>query len=199
MFGSCRNLLCHILSMTVLVAATGQAHAVEDGAGMYILGSRTTMGGVVPPPGTYFQQSFYGYSGSNGGEIIHGGRLEFGIDGKAIVALTSMLWVPPSDPVLGGRPYLSLTLPWGYKKSHIDGTLTGPGGGVVSGPVFGSLNLLVNVPIGDYSAARSTNIGFNHWAYDLTGAVTWLGPETGWQANFATGVTFLRAMPSCSV
>lgn len=110
MFGSCRNSLCHILSMTVLVAATGQAHAVEDGAGMYILGSRTTMGGVVPPPGTYFQQSFYGYSGSNGGEIIHGGRLEFGIDGKAIVGLTSMLWVPPSDPVLGGRPYLSLTL-----------------------------------------------------------------------------------------
>lgn len=215
MFRNNRNSLTLFAPTAVLlaVAVAGQAHAVEGGAGFYILGSRTTMGGAVPPPGTYFQQSIYGYSGSNDGKIVNRGKLEFGIEGSALIGLSSMLWVPEADPILGGRPYLSVTLPYGYKESQIDGTLTGPNGGVLSGaqtedsflfgdpvvgaglgwgngPVFGSLNLLVNVPVGDYSASRNTNIAFNHWAYDITGAVTWLDPASGWQANFATGVSF---------
>ncbi|WP_170295037.1 SphA family protein [Paracoccus aestuariivivens] len=208
-----RNSLKYVLSGIVLAAAAGQANAVENGAGMYILGSRTSMGGVVAPPGTYTQQSYYLYSGSNGGEIVNSGKLQFGIEGRAAIGLTSVLWVPPSEPVLGGSPYFSLTLPYGYKKSDIEGTLTAPGGTVLSGsksedsflfgdpvfgaglgwgkgPFFGSLNMLINVPIGDYSTSRSTNVAFNHWAYDFTGAVTWMDADSGWQANFATGVTF---------
>ncbi|MDS9469070.1 transporter [Paracoccus sp. MBLB3053] len=190
-----------------------RAHAVEGATGFYILGSRTSLGGIVAPPGTYTQQSFYYYEGSNGAEIVRNGKLELGVDAKALLGLASLLWVPTTDPIMGGRPYLSLTLPYGYKDVSADGTLTVPGGPVFraergddsftfgdpvvgggigwgQGPVFGSLNFLVNVPIGDYSDTRSSNIAFNRWAYDVTGAVTWMNPETGWQANFATGVTF---------
>lgn len=198
--------------MTVLAA--GEAGAVEGGAGIYILGSRTSMAGVVAPPGVYTQQSYYAYSGTNGSTIVNAGRLEFGIEGKAFIGLSSVLWVPATEPMLGGaRPYFSLTLPYGYKESLVDATLAAPGGPSLSGakhedtfsvgdpvfgaglgwgqgPVFGSLNLLVNMPAGDYSRQRNTNIAFNHWAYDITGAVTWMNPETGWQANLAAGITF---------
>ncbi|WP_134679064.1 SphA family protein [Paracoccus ravus] len=207
-----RNSLTYLLAAGALAGFGGQAWAVEGGAGMYILGSKTTMAGAVPPPGTYTQQTFYYYSGENGGSIPQGGRLEVGIDGEAFIGLSSVIWSGDGS-AMGGRPFFGLTLPWGYKESNVDATLTAPNGAVLSanksqdsftfgdpvlsgglgwgqGPVMGSLTLMVNVPVGDYDQARSTNVAFNHWAYDLTGAVTWMNPDTGWQANLAAGVTF---------
>jgi hypothetical protein len=48
-----------MLSASCLAAAmaASPALAVEGGVGFYLLGSRTTMGGYVPPPGTYFSSS----------------------------------------------------------------------------------------------------------------------------------------------
>ncbi|MBD9527422.1 MULTISPECIES: transporter [Paracoccus] len=207
-----RNSRC-ITPALVLAAIAGPAAAVENGAGMYILGSRTSGAGMVAPAGTYTQQSYYAYSGDISGEIPNGGRLEVGVDGSAFIGLSSVLWSLESEPVLGGQPYVSFTLPYGYKKSEVDATLNAPGGDVLTGskssdsflfgdpvlgaglgwgqgPFYASLNMLINVPVGDYEKGRSTNVAFNHWAYDFTGGLTWMNADTGWQANFAAGVTF---------
>ena len=34
------------------------------------------------------------------------------------------------------------------------------------------------------------NIGFNRWAADLTGSLTWFDPASGWEVSVAPGVTF---------
>lgn len=53
-----------------------------------------------------------------------------------------------------------------------------------------NLGLMVNIPAGQWDAGRLANIGFNHWAFDLTGATTWLDPTTGFELSSAVGVTF---------
>ena len=58
------------ISRIILAAAAAAAAiapvamAAEGGAGLYLLGSRTTNAGIVAPPGTYAQASLYGFSGS---------------------------------------------------------------------------------------------------------------------------------------
>lgn len=201
------------LGLVGLLTFASPALAVEGATSFYILGSRTTNAGIVPPPGVYVQQSLYSYSGSADAQIARSGELDVGLKADARIGLTSLIWSPAIEPVLGGRPYLGATLVYGTKEVDLDATLTGPGGAQISGhrsedntlwgdpvlaaglgwgtgPVFSSLNLLVNLPIGDYQEGRATNIAFNRWAADLTGAVTWMNPDTGWQTDFAAGVTF---------
>ena len=52
------------------------------------------------------------------------------------------------------------------------------------------LTAFVNVPIGSYNSANLVNMGFNHWAGDLTGSVTWLDPASGCEVSLAPGFTF---------
>ncbi|MGA0617735.1 SphA family protein [Paracoccus sp. KR1-242] len=165
----------------------------------------------MPPAGTYFQFTFYGYSGGSSADIPLNGRLNLDLEGNAALGLATGVWSLDSGPVLGGQPYLTALVPFGWKETKLGATLTGPGGDVLSGsrqedsfligdPAIGggigwksenlltSLNLLVNVPIGDYQQSRTTNISFNHWAGDLTAAATWLGAD-GWQLDGAAGLS----------
>jgi hypothetical protein len=48
---------------------------------------------------------------------------------------------------------------------------------------------LLNVPVGAYNRTDLVNIGFNRWAADLTGAVTWLDPKSGFEVSLAPGFT----------
>jgi hypothetical protein len=58
------------LGITSLVAGEGQA--AENAAGIYLLGTKTTMAGFVPPPGTYFIDVNYFYAGDASGEAAIG-------------------------------------------------------------------------------------------------------------------------------
>ena len=49
---------------------------------------------------------------------------------------------------------------------------------------------LLNVPIGGYDADDVANIGFNRWAFDASGAVTWLDPTVGLEVSAVGGFTF---------
>ena len=51
----------------VLALQAGPARAVEGGTGGYLLGSRDTLSGIVPPPGDYF----------SGDLVLQKGQVEF--------------------------------------------------------------------------------------------------------------------------
>ena len=52
------------LPLTVALPLKGQAaHAAEAATGVYLLGSRGPNAGITPPPGVYFQDDTYFYSG----------------------------------------------------------------------------------------------------------------------------------------
>lgn len=49
---------------------------------------------------------------------------------------------------------------------------------------------LLNIPIGAYDQHNLVNMGFNRWAFDASGAVTWLDPTMGLELSLAAGFTF---------
>ena len=52
------------LPLMVALPLKGQAaHAAEAATGVYLLGSRGPNAGITPPPGVYFQDDIYFYSG----------------------------------------------------------------------------------------------------------------------------------------
>ncbi|EJZ17521.1 hypothetical protein RCCGEPOP_30324 [Rhizobium sp. Pop5] len=62
------------------------ANAAEGGASFYWLGSRSPLGGAHTPPGVYYQNDFYHYSG-HAGAGIHlelGGQFVAKVDGRQL-------------------------------------------------------------------------------------------------------------------
>lgn len=196
------------------------ALSAEGGAGFYLLGSKGPAAAITPPPGVFFSNDVYIYSGELGGgrALPSGGRLAVGVDGAAAIDVPTVLWVLPEE-VMGGHLGLTATLPTGWKKTDADVTLAGPRGGTASGsisdpvftvgdPVVGALlgweednfhwqtSLLVNVPIGDYQEGEISNIAFHHWGADVSAGVTWLDPAVGLDLSAVVGMTFNAENPA---
>jgi hypothetical protein len=208
-----KPLIIILAAAVMTIAFAVQVRAVEGGTGFYLLGTKTTMSGYLPGPGFYGILMNYAYSGSTDIEIDTAGvTLSGGIDAKAYVAMPMALWVLDQD-VLGGNLGFSLTTPFGGKSLDVGLIRTGPFGGVLSAnterdnwafgaPVLGAtlgwhddnlhytLGTLVNVPIGQWEFGNPVNMGFNRWAVDTSGAVTWLDPTTGLELSGAAGFTF---------
>ena len=138
--------------------------------------------------------------------------MAFGVDADLFLTLPTAIWVTPVD-VLGGDLALTGTFVFGNADLDASATLAIPGVGAgtasvsderwaVGDPAVGAmvgwhaensnylLSASVNVPVGDYDAGRLSNISLNRWALDLTGAATWLDPETGFELSGAAGITF---------
>lgn len=193
--------------------AVERAEAAEGATGFYLLGSKTTMAGFIPPPGTYVSDVNYLYSGNANVELEYAGlTLSGGIDADAYYNIPLAMWVAPGK-VANGNLALLVMAPVGWKDVEAGAILTGPGGGAVStnvqdddaafgDPVLGaslgwhdgkmhySLGALLNVPIGFWKVGNLANIGFNRWALDLTGGVTYLDMATGLEVSGAAGFTF---------
>lgn len=202
----------------ILVPCT--VRAAEGGAGFYLLGSKGPAAAITPPPGVFFSNDVYFYSGDLGGgkALPAGGRLSVGVEGRAVIDVPTVLWVLPED-VVGGHLGLSASVPFGWKETSADVTLAGPRGGTASGnvtdpvftvgdPVLGGLlgweagnfhwqtSLLVNVPIGDYQKGEISNIAFHHWGADVSGGLTWLDPSIGLDLSGVIGMTFNAENPT---
>lgn len=201
-------LISFALTPTIAIGA-------EGAAGFYLLGSKTTMAGVLPPPGTYAQDINYLYSGSASANVsleFAGLTLSSGIDADVYYNVPLGLWVAP-EKVLGGYFASVVMVPIGWKDVTAGATLSGPGGAVLTGriqdedanfgdPVLGTslgwhdgswhwnIGSLLNVPIGYWERGNLANIGFNRWAIDTTGAITWLDPSVGLELSGAAGFTF---------
>ena len=99
-------------------------------SGIYLLGSKTSMAGFVPPPGTYLTDYNYYYAGSASGTAAAGIALRnvggtanvnanIEVDGKALIELPTVLWVSPQK-VLGGNFGVGVIVPNGWKKVDVD-------------------------------------------------------------------------------
>jgi len=212
--------LCVAVMTAALLCGTAVSHAAEGGTGFYLLGSKGPAAAITPPPGLYFQNDLYIYSGGLGGgtELPTGGRLALGVNGDAVIDLPTFLWVLPEE-VLGGHVGLTTTVPVGWKETSANATFAGPRGGTaaanvsddiftVGDPVVGGflgwqtgnfhwqLGTLVNVPIGDYQEGEISNIAFHHWGADITASGTWLDPNIGFDLSAAVGMTFNAENPS---
>jgi hypothetical protein len=201
-----------IAAASVLLAGRS-AVAVESATGFYLLGSKGSMAGFTPPPGTYFQDIKYYYAGSLGLNVLNGVLLT-DVDAKAYFELPTLLWIAPR-PVLGGNVGLGVIVPVGWKdiRASAELNLPPPLGIVVNANIqsddtaFGdpvltaligwhsgnwhwNLSTLVNVPVGFWELRNPSNIGFNRWGIDVSGAATWLDPKRGLEVSGAAGVTF---------
>lgn len=206
------------------------AFAAEDSTGVYLLGIKASMAGFLPPPGTYFSDTNYYYTGDASGSAAVGRGLrrlgpittqaDVVVDARAFVSLPSILWVTPYT-LLGGNLALGVIAPVAWKDVTADvdvlTTLTLPNGRTLTAgrqfrfsddtTAFGdplvtatlgwhegnwhwNLAGLLNVPIGQYNQVNLANIGFNHWAFDASAAVTWLDPAKGFEVSLSPGFTF---------
>jgi hypothetical protein len=210
--------MCVALVAGVAIASAGvpagPASAAEGAIGFYLLGSKTTMAGYLPPPGSYLQDYNFYYSGSTNVTLDIGGLiLNGGVDANAYYNLVTPLWVAPGK-VLGGNVGFLVLAPIGWKKVEAGATITIPGigniplpalrdeetkfGDPVPGVMLGwhegnwhwTVGTLVNVPIGFWERGNLANIGFNRWAVDVNGAFTWLDPNIGLEISSAAGFTF---------
>ncbi|EJT01965.1 transporter [Rhizobium sp. CCGE 510] len=214
------NLKTSTLAIILAASAAPVAMAAEGGAGFYLLGSKTVGAGFTPPPGVFFSNDIYLYSGDLGGnqQLPAGGRLAVGVEGKAAIDVPTALWILPEE-LMGARPGLLLSVPFGWKETSADVTLAGPRGGVATGsvtdpvftvgdPIVGGLlgweagnfhwqiGTLVNVPIGDYQDGEISNVAFHHWGADVSGSFTWLDPSIGLDLSATVGMTFNAENPA---
>lgn len=216
----------------------------ESATSVYLLGSKGSMAGVTPPPGTYITDVNYYYGGEAGGTaalslalrrtgVSNGpGGLPLTIDadieieGKAYYNIPTVTWVAPQK-VMGGSFGAGLMLPVGWKQ--IDGKISARAAIDLPGQLpdltvnqrfdihdddtaFGdplvtaflgwhegnwhwNAGVLANVPLGSWESDQLANIGFNHWAFDVSAALTWLDPQMGLEVSAAAGFTFNTENP----
>ncbi len=207
-------LLSSIVGAAFFAFPAGSTLAAEGGSSFYLLGQRGQGAAVLPPEGLFFSAPNYFYSGDIGSsqDLPFGGSLALGVDADLFLTLPTAIWVTPVD-VLGGDLALTGTFVLGNADLDASATLAIPGLGegtasvsderwAVGDPAFGAmvgwqaeklsylLSASVNVPVGDYDAGRLSNISLNRWAWDLTGAATWLDPDSGIELSGAAGITF---------
>jgi len=75
------------ISSSAILFGVASAKAAEVGKGMYLLGSKNSMAGVVPPAGFYFTSETYFYSGKAAPslEIPDAGRIVAGVQADVIL------------------------------------------------------------------------------------------------------------------
>lgn len=209
--GGWRGVSCAVAG---LLALAPSAMAAENGVGFYLLGGRGPMAGYIPPPGVYVQNDVYVYSGSGGGskQFPAGGQIIAGVETTSWADFLTGTWVLPQE-ILGGNLAVGFILPAG-RPEVTAGALISPANFAPIGRrvtdnafVFGdpvasvalgwhagnwhwNVTGLVNVPVGDYRDGEIANLAFHRWAGDISGAITWLDAQSGWEFSAAAGFTF---------
>jgi hypothetical protein len=188
--------------------------AIEAGTSTYLLGSRDSLAGVVPPPGTYVTTQFVHLEG-NVSFAAFGGRPL--VDLETSTNIFELIGTQVFEgEVMGGRPAIAFTLPAVSGDVGFNATL-GPfsGGFTDENTGFGDLSITpmvgwsegkshwlvaatVFLPTGQYelgtvSAATGVqvlNFGRNRLAVDPVVGYSYIDLEKGREYSIAGGVTF---------
>ena len=199
------------------IGAAGPLFAVEGGLGAYFLGTRDTLSGIVPPPGSYYSFTYDYLEGSVQGLSV--GGLPIRADADIELNLYRFGFTYAFDSTLwGGTPAINITIPFpdvSLNYTAITPPLAGLGvedetsgigdisfTGLVGwhrGNLHYSGGLTVYAPTGRYEAATidvpnrtidALSVGKNVWSFQPAFSVTWLNPETGFEASGAASLLF---------
>lgn len=209
----------HLVSLALVTAIcgfwAGKGAAVEGGIETYLLGSRDSFAGILPPPGTYLNNDFVFFSGS--APSVSAGGVAV-ISPSIDVATYKFNFTHVFDAQVGSArlginvniPYILATMDFsGAVGSGLTGDLSdreSTFGDITVTPLFNwsqgklhtTLALQFFLPTASYAAAsvdvstRSINVlngSKNRFAFDPTLAMTWFNPQTGWEFSGAAGVT----------
>lgn len=198
-------------------AGVGPALAVEGGSGAYFPGSRDTLAGIVPPPGTYLAFTYDRLEGSVEGLSV--GGLPIRANANVSLDLIRLGVTYSFDAKLwGGQPAVNLTIPIpnvGLSYTAVTGPIAGK---AVEDEVFGvgdlgitglvgwnkgfwnySAAFSIFLPTGDYNTATidvpnrsidALSLGKNVWSFQPTVAATWLNPKSGLEFSAAASLLF---------
>jgi len=188
--------------------------ADEGGVSFWLPGQYASLVAVPSQPGWSLGLVYYHASvdAGRGLDFPQGGEIRAGLESDV-----NLLFVAPSytfeEAVLGGRATLGLTGVFGRNETSAEATLSGPGGGTISGdrtdmltsvgdlyPTFslkwnaGVSNYMTyitgDIPVGDYEAGRLANIGIGHAAIDGGAGYTYFNPVTGREISILGGLTY---------
>ena len=201
-----------ITAATAMVCKVSMAD--QGGISFWLPGLFGSLASVPGEPGWSYAGVYLHSSVKAGGgqEFVQGGQIRAGIDGDADILAFGPTYIF-EEPVLGGQAALSLQWVLGHSKGSVEATLTGPGGGQISGErtdtltSYGDLlpmgsvkwnqgvnNFMVyltgDIPIGDYDPDRLANLGLGHAAIDAGVGYTYFNPHAGHEFSITGGLTY---------
>jgi len=186
-----------ILLLVALLFGAQVATADEGGVGFWLPGNFGSLAALPSDPGWSIPLIYYYGKATESASATfpRGGRITAGVDARS-----DFLFVSPTytfaEPVAGGQASLGVAAALGRVKVGVDATLTGPGGGPLSGSESDSRTGLsdlypmaalrwnqgvhsymayasAGIPVGVYDKDRLANLGTNHWALDAGGGYTY--------------------------
>lgn len=205
--------------------SVSSAQAAEGGLSFYIEGQAVPLAGIVPPPGLYFDSTTYFYSGRIGGNRSTqlGGNIVANVDVSIIADFATALWVTPVD-VFGGNLAFAVVAPFGDPAVRAGVLLDGPlvnqalgrpigvsvrdstfnaGDPIVSASIgwhsgnwHWKLASALSIPAGAYEPGQISNLAFNRYIGDFSGALTYLDPALGIEMSATTGFTISGKNPA---
>ena len=189
-------------------------YADEGGVSFWFPGQYGSMAAVLSEPGWSLPLIYFHTTQDAEGnkEFTKGGKVRLGVEDKVDVLIAAPTYVF-ATPVFGGQAAVSVAGAYGRVEVDADATLTGPGGGTLSGSASDSLTdvadlypsaslrwnhgvhntmvyAMAGVPIGGYEVGRLANIGTNHWSVDAGGGYTYLNMKTGREFSAVAGLTY---------
>lgn len=190
------------LALAFILCASYPSQAVEYGLSEYVLGLAIPMSGYVPPPGLYFMDTYYLYSGVwdakaykvNYNFVANAGIVNWVTD---IKLFDGSFGVAASIPIAGVNNSVAIPSvgPSGLRQIILSDSVNGIANiefcaflGWHEGEHHWGAFLTGFVPTGVYSPDAIAFTSLNRPAIDLKGAYTFLG-ATGIEASAALGLT----------
>ena len=202
------------LAGLVVCGLFSTAAADEAGVSFWLPGQYAAFAAEAAKPGLSFETAFYHATASAQRSAI------FDRDGHIQLNMKSpsdfVMFTPTysfDTKIFGGQPAFGMTALVGRNVTSVDATLTGLGGGTVSGSRsdrvvdFGDLypnatlkwnrgvhNVMVyataGIPVGAYNTDRLAALGLGHWAIDGGGGYTYYNEKAGVEFSAVVGLTY---------
>jgi len=184
----------------------GPARADEGGISFWLPGQMGSLA-AVPGEAGWSMPVLYVHTSAKGGRdaaFTRGGRVALGLKARADLVLAVPTYTF-EKPVWGAQAAVGMGIGGAHMKTNIQATVTGPGGGQVSGSEHDSLNgaadlyptaslkwnrgvhnfmayTMGGIPVGAYTAGRLANVGVNHWSLDAGGGYTYFDKKNEFSA-----------------
>ncbi|GJE44632.1 SphA family protein [Methylobacterium soli] len=218
----------HLVGSLILgsaIATSLSAEAAEGGLSFYIEGQAVPLGGIVPPPGLYFDSTtwFYNARISGNRQTQIGGNVIADAKVNLVADFVTALWVTPVQ-ILGGDLAFAFVMPFGEPAVRAGVLLNGPlinqalgrpvgvsvgdatfnpGDPIVSGTLgwhsgnwHWKLAGVLSIPAGAYEPGQLSNVALNRYVGDISAAATYLDPTLGYELSAAAGFTLNGRNPA---